>query len=144
VIKQGASYPYNVVDEDGNTTTEYKDIELVLEVTPHVTSDKRISMTINITKDDIGLAASTDSPWFTTKEASTELLIDDSNTVVIGGIIKTTKHTYEGGVPWLSKIPVLGWLFKTEYKKDNKEELLIFITPKIVQLEQQSDNAAYK
>ncbi|MCK4467786.1 MAG: type IV pilus secretin PilQ, partial [Desulfobacterales bacterium] len=136
-IKQGIKYPYKVQDEETKIyTTEFKDIDLVLEVTPHVTSDKRISMTINITKNDLGTSYAAGQS-FTTKEASTELLIDDSNTVVIGGIIKTTKHTYEGGVPWLSKIPVLGWLFKTEYKKDNKEELLIFITPKIVQLEQQ-------
>ncbi|MDI6686794.1 MAG: type IV pilus secretin PilQ, partial [Desulfobacterales bacterium] len=90
-------------------------------------------------KNDIGTSYGT-LQSFDTKEASTELLIDNGNTVVIGGIIKTTKHTYEAGVPWLSKIPVLGWLFKTEYKKDNKEELLIFITPKIVQLEQQNNN----
>ncbi|MBC8200218.1 MAG: type IV pilus secretin PilQ [Desulfobacterales bacterium] len=144
VIKQGASYPIQKYDESGNTTTEYKDIELVLEVTPHITPDKRISMIIKITKDDIGLASATTSPWFTTKGASTELLVDDGNTIVIGGIIKRTKQLKESRVPWLSKIPVLGWLFKTEYKKDFKEELLIFITPKIVQLEQQSDNAAYK
>ena len=140
IIKQGASYPYQVVDSEGNLSTEYKEIELVLEVTPHVTSDKRISMTINIIKDDVGDSTATSSPWFTTKEATTELLVDDGNTIVIGGVIKTTKHTYESGVPWLSKIPVLGWLFKTEYKKDYKEELLIFITPKIVQLEQQNNN----
>ncbi|MCK4467942.1 MAG: type IV pilus secretin PilQ [Desulfobacterales bacterium] len=144
VIKQGASYPIQKYDESGNTTTEYKDIELVLEVTPHITPDKRISMIVKITKDDIGLASETTSPWFTTKEASTELLVDDGNTIVIGGIIKRTKQLKESRVPWLSKIPVLGWLFKTEYKKDYKEELLIFITPKIIQLEQQSDNADYK
>ncbi|MEA3485813.1 MAG: type IV pilus secretin PilQ, partial [Candidatus Aerophobetes bacterium] len=136
-IKQGIKYPYIKLDESGNATTEFEDIDLVLEVTPHVTSDDRISMVINITKNDIGSVIASQQS-FDTKEASTELLIDNGNTVVIGGIIKTTKHTYEGGVPWLSKIPVLGWLFKTEYKKDNKEELLIFITPKIVQLEQQN------
>jgi type IV pilus assembly protein PilQ len=100
-------------------------------------------MAINITKNDVGSVISSQQS-FDTKEASTELLIDNGNTVVIGGIIKTTKHTYESGVPWLSKIPFLGWLFKTKYKKDNKEELLIFITPKIVQLEQQSNNTNYK
>lgn len=137
-IKQGVKYPYNVTNaETGIVTTEFKDIDLVLEVTPHVTSDDRISMAISITKNDVGSVISGEQS-FDTKEASTELLIDNGNTVVIGGIIKTTKHTYEAGVPWLSKIPVLGWLFKTEYKKDYKEELLIFITPKIVQLEQQS------
>jgi len=143
-IKQGIKYPYNVTNsETGIVTTEFKDIDLVLEVTPHVTSDKRISMTINIAKNDLGISYEA-GPSFTTKEANTELLVNDGNTVVIGGIIKTTKHMNKAGVPWLSKIPVLGWLFKTEYKKDNKEEMLIFITPNIVQLEQQSNNTDYK
>lgn len=70
------------------------------------------------------------------KTAETELLIDDGNTVVIGGIIKTSKSSGVSGVPWLSKIPLLGWLFKSTNKTDNKEELLIFITPRIVRLEQ--------
>lgn len=138
-IKQGIKYPYIKLDESGNATTEFEDIDLVLEVTPHVTSDDRISMAINITKNDVGSIISSQQS-FDTKEASTELLINDGDTVVIGGIIKTTKQTYDSGVPWLSKIPFLGWFFKTEYKKDNKEELLIFITPKIVQFEQQGNN----
>ena len=96
-------------------------------------------MLINIIKRDLGDPVGSEYS-FTKKETITELLVDDGNTIVIGGIIKTTKHAYEAGVPWLSKIPVLGWLFKTASKKDNKEELLIFITPKIIQLEQARNN----
>jgi type IV pilus assembly protein PilQ len=135
VIKQGVRYPYNKLDESGNTTTVFEDIDLVLEVTPHVTPDQRISMTINVTKKDLGVFYPAGQS-FTTKEASTELLVNDGNTVVIGGIMKTTKKFDKTGVPWLSKIPILGWLFKSEGKKDQKEELLIFITPQIVRLEQ--------
>ena len=136
-VSQGVDYPQLVMDQETKlySMTEKK-LRLELKVTPHVTSDNRISMKIFIKKYDIGTLYEAGRS-FDTKEASTELLVDDGNTIVIGGIMKTTKHTYEGGVPWLSKISVLGWLFKTEYKKDNKEELLIFITPKIVQLEQQ-------
>jgi type IV pilus assembly protein PilQ len=73
---------------------------------------------------------------FTTKEAYTELLVDDGDTIVIGGIRKTTKINGESGLPYLRKIPVLGWLFKTNSDTDNLEELLIFITPRVVQLSQ--------
>ncbi len=135
VIKQGLRYPYIKMDEAGNPTTQFEDIDLLLEVTPHVTPDRRISMIINITKKDIG-ALYEAGRSFTTKEASTELLINDGNTVVIGGIIKTTNQFGSQGVPWLSKIPILGWLFKSQSKSRDKEELLIFITPRIVHLEQ--------
>ena len=136
-IKQGLRYPYNKLDESGNTVTAFEDIDLVLEVTPHVTLDHRISMNINITKSDLGNIINNQQS-FTTKEAQTELLVNDGDTVVIGGIIKTTKRDSETGIPGLSKIPIIGWLFKSKTKSDDKEELLIFITPRIVQLEQRN------
>jgi type IV pilus assembly protein PilQ len=136
-IMQGLQYPIITPGTDGGpATTKLEDLFLELTVTPHVTSDNRISMVINIKKRDLGTLINTKQS-FTKKEATTKLLVDDSNTIVIGGIIQTTTDMTEAGVPWLSKIPVLGWLFKTEYKKDHKDELLIFITPKIVRLEQQ-------
>ena len=134
-IKQGLSYPFNKLDADGNTTTEFKDIALELEVTPHVTPDNRISMEINIKNNEIG-AIINNQISFTTKEATTELLVSDGETIVIGGIRKTRNDTGESGVPGLSKIPILGLLFKTKSKASNLEELLIFITPKIVKLGQ--------
>jgi len=134
-IKQGISYPYNKLDADGNTTTEWKDIALELEVTPHVTPDSRITMKITIKNNEIGEIINNETS-FTTKEAYTELLVDDGDTIIIGGIRKTRKATGESGVPFLNQIPVLGWLFKTKQKTDEKQELLIFIAPRIVQLEQ--------
>jgi type IV pilus assembly protein PilQ len=143
-IMQGLQYPIVTPGTDGGpATTKLEDLLLELTVKPHVTSDNRISMEINIKKKDLGTLINTKQS-FTKKEATTKLLVDDSNTVVIGGIIQRTTDMTEAGVPWLSKIPVLGWFFKTEYKKDHKDELLIFITPKIVQFEQQSNNTAYK
>lgn len=136
-IKQGLRYPYNKLDTSGNTTTVFEDVDLELKVKPHVTPDNRISMVIKIKKRDLGNIISGQQS-FTTKEAETELLINDGETVVIGGIIKTTKSSGGEGVPGLSMIPILGWLFKTDSKTDNKEELLIFITPQIVLLEQRS------
>ncbi|OQX61205.1 MAG: hypothetical protein B5M56_09660 [Desulfococcus sp. 4484_241] len=86
-ISQGLEYPYLKLDDSGNTTTEFKDIELKLDVTPHVTPDNRISMKINITKNDIGEVINGEQS-FNTKEADTELLVNDGDTVVIGGIMK--------------------------------------------------------
>jgi type IV pilus assembly protein PilQ len=136
-IKQGLQYPYRAADKNGNPITSFKSIDLLLEVTPHVTPDNRISITINITKNDIGAVISGEQS-FTTKEAETELLINDGDTVVIGGIIKTFENQGSLGMPGLSKIPIIGWLFKNYEFKQTKEELLIFITPRIVQLEQRT------
>jgi type IV pilus assembly protein PilQ len=134
-IKQGLAYPYNKLDADGNTTTEFKDIALELEVTPHITPDERVTMKIVIKNNEIGSVINNQIS-FTTKEAYTELLVDDGDTIVIGGIRKTRENIGEEGVPYLRKIPVLGWLFKTQSNEDSLEELLIFITPRVVQLTQ--------
>jgi len=135
LIKQGLEYPYNTRDEDFNTITEWKDITLELRVTPHVTPDNRISMEIHIENNEIGSVINGEQS-FTTKKADTELLVNDGDTVVIGGIRKTREDRDESGVPGLMQIPVLGWLFKSKSNSDTMEELLIFITPRIVQLEQ--------
>ncbi len=136
-IKQGLKYPYTKLDADGNTTVELEDIALELEVTPHVTPDNRISMEITVKNNEVG-AVINNQLSFTTKEANTELLVNDGDTVIIGGIRKTRKDRDESGIPGLMKIPVLGWLFKTNSKEDQLDELLIFITPSIVQLEQRN------
>ncbi|MDM8555764.1 type IV pilus secretin PilQ [Desulfococcaceae bacterium HSG7] len=133
-ITQGDSIPYNKLDDSGNTTTEWKDITLTLTVTPQVTRDKRIRMTISLTNDvpktfggDIGAA---------TGSINTELLVNDSETVVIGGIIKSDKNINETRLPWLADIPILGWLFKEQQELESSKEVLIFITPKIIKLNQ--------
>ncbi len=135
MIKQGTAWPYKKLDADGNTITEWKDIALELNVTPHVTPDNRVSMEISVKNNEVGAIILGD-PSFTTKEANTELLVNDGDTVIIGGIRKSRKDTGQSGIPGLMKIPVLGWLFKTESKEHQLDELLIFITPRIVQLEQ--------
>ena len=133
-IKQGLAYPYNKLDADGNTTTEWKDIALELEVTPHITPDDRVSMKLTVKNNERG-AIINNQTSFTTKEASTELLVDDGDTIVIGGIRKTRKDWSESGVPGLMKVPILGWFFKNQTVSDDLEELLIFITPRIIKLE---------
>ena len=134
-IKQGIEYPYLERDDTGGSSVSFKDIDLLLEVTPHVTPDNRVSMEIMITKNDID-SITNGVPSLSTNEAETELLVNDGDTIVIGGIMKTRKTSGSRGFPWLSKIPVLGWFFKTEIDSKESSELLIFITPKIVKLEQ--------
>jgi type IV pilus assembly protein PilQ len=100
-----------------------------------VTPDDRVAMEITVKNNEIG-AIINNQISFTTKEATTELLVDDGDTIVIAGIRKTRKDTGESGVPGLRRLPIIGWLFKSKYKTDIMEELLIFITPRIVKLEQ--------
>lgn len=134
-IKQGLEVPYQTIDDDGQPEIQFKNVDLLLKVTPHITPDNRISMRLEITNNEIATETG-DIPALTTKEARTELLVNDGDTVVIGGILKSTKTYLDKGLPGLSKIPLLGWFFKTESESERKEELLIFITPRIVQLEQ--------
>ena len=135
-IKQGVEYAYLERDSSGGSSVKFKNIDLLLEVTPHVTPDNRISLIIYITKNDVA-GITQGVPNVATNEAQTELLVNDGDTVVIGGIIKKTESQGSSAFPVLSKIPVLGWAFKNDTDRNTNNELLIFITPRIVQLEQQ-------
>jgi type IV pilus assembly protein PilQ len=134
-IKQGLEVPYQERDSSGNSTVRYKDVDLLLEVTPNITPDDRIVMKIFLTKNDLEDPTAPE-PTLSTNEAETELIVDNGDTIVIGGIVKSTLQYSESGIPGLRKLGVLGWLFKSQSKRDTKNELLIFITPRIVQLEQ--------
>jgi len=134
-IKQGLEYAYLERDDSGGSSVKFKNIDLLLEVTPHVTPDKRISMTIYLTKNDID-SITNGVPSLSTNEAETELLVNNNDTIVIGGIVKTSTTDSSTGTPFLSGIPILGRLFRTEIDKEKRNELLIFITPAIVQLDQ--------
>jgi type IV pilus assembly protein PilQ len=135
-IKQGLEIPYLESDASGlNATVQFKNVDLLLEVTPSVTPDDRIGMKIFVTKNDV-VDPTADQPALSTNEAETELLVDNGDTIVIGGIVKSTIQYGEKGIPGMRQIGVLGWLFKGQSKSDSKNELLIFITPRIVKLEQ--------
>lgn len=142
-IEQGLEVGYL---EKGKTdeapTTKFKKVTLNLKVTPHITQDSRISMKIEIVKDDVVGYTSTGVPTIATKKATTELLVDDGDTLVIGGITKSSEAAGDDGVPYLAKIPVLGYLFGTKRDIKKQEELLIFMTPRIVQLEQRADKGS--
>ena len=135
-IKQGTEYAYLERDDAGGSSVKFKDIDLLLEVTPHVTPDKRISMTVYLTKNDVSDVTTTGVPILATNEAETELLVNNNETIVIGGVVRTRKSDNEGGLPFITGIPILGRLFGRTQIQDNRTELLIFLTPSIVQLPQ--------
>ncbi len=131
-IKQGRKIPYSTTSSEG-TKTEFVDANLELTVTPHITPEGTIVMDVDAKKNEADFAQTSGGvPTIDTKEATTQVLVKDGDTLVIGGIFKTTKSTSDAGVPFLSKIPVLGWLFKKEADTDNTSELLIFITPRVL------------
>ncbi len=131
-IEQGQSIPYTTTSANLGTKTEFVDAALTLTVTPKVTSDGHVNMKLKITKNRPGTAGPSGVPPIDKKEASTEVLVKDGETTVIGGIYEVTDDDTVSGVPWFYKIPVLGYLFKKTSQSDRKSELLIFITPRIL------------
>ena len=134
-IKQGTQHPYLERDDSGGSSVKFKDVDLLLEVTPHITFDMRILLELKITKNDVtGYYGHELVPIISTKEVESLLILEDGGTVVLGGVRQETVSSGESATPWLGEIPFLGWLFKSRTKSDNKSELLIFITPTVVKL----------
>lgn len=130
-IQQGESIPYKTLSQEG-TKTEFIDATLTLKVTPKVTPDGHISMNIKITKNRQGSIVVEGTPSINKKEATTEVLVKDGETTVIGGIYEISDVDNVNRIPWFHQIPIVGWLFKSTQKSNIKSELLIFITPKII------------
>ncbi|RMG59685.1 MAG: type IV pilus secretin family protein [Deltaproteobacteria bacterium] len=132
-IQQGVKIPYSTVSASG-TQTQFVDATLKLEVTPHITPDRTIIMELNATNDtpDFGNAVN-GVPSIASREADTQVLVKDGETAVIGGILQIRRTESVDAVPWFYKIPLIGWLFKHETVNNDNTELLIFITPKIVE-----------
>ena len=139
IIKQGEEIPVVTPASATNpASTTYKPAELRLEVTPKITEDGRISMTISLKNDraekDQKDAATGNMPIATTAIDS-KVVVNDGDTIVIGGIIVSEDTLADSGIPWISKIPILGWLFNTDTINKTKKELLVFLTPKIFKTE---------
>jgi len=134
-ILQGKSIPVRKLTSEGTVSTEFKDVTLELNVVPHITPDKSIAMSIEIKKEELDpTVPSIDGvPGTDKKEANTNVLIKDGETLVIGGMYKIRTSDTDSGVPGLMKLPILGWLFKNKYKESGTDELLIFITPRIIE-----------
>ena len=135
-IEQGVEIPYLELD-DGDATLKFRKAVLSLEVTPQITPDDRVIMDLDVHKDNVGeqvsFGAGLSAPSIDTREVQSQLLVDNGQTVVLGGIYETTKADQTTRVPFFSDIPILGNLFKTTREIDERTELLIFVTPKILQ-----------
>jgi type IV pilus assembly protein PilQ len=134
-IKQGQEIPYVTIDKDGNRSITFKEAVLKLDVKPKITPDGTISMEIKATNDAADYAQGVllgGNPPINKSEVESKIVVKDGDTIVIGGILKTQDQRNEAGVPWFMKIPVLGWLFKTENIQKSRRQLMVFITPKII------------
>ncbi len=137
-IEQGEQIPYTIIDADGVATTSFKDATLKLEVTPTLTPAGRISIVVKANNDyadwEINTATGlrVENPPINTSSVESTIVVRDGDTIVVGGVYKTIMAETTAGVPWLSEIPVLGWLFKYKTVSKDKRELLIFITPRVI------------
>ena len=135
-IEQGTEIPYQQSASRGATTISFKKAVLSMKVTPQITPDNRIILDLDVKKDSIGTitvaSGGVNVPSIDTKEIVTQVLMNDGQTVVLGGVLETQHRDDQTKVPLLGDIPVLGALFKEQSKTNNKDELLIFVTPKIV------------
>ena len=136
VIEQGVEVPYQESASSGATTTQFKKAVLSLKVTPQITPDNRVILDLEVNKDSVGelVPSATGGfvPSIDTRSITTQVLVDDGQTVVLGGIMETDRREAERKVPFLGDIPGLKYLFRSTQKSNSRDELLIFVTPKIL------------
>ncbi|MBL8226417.1 MAG: type IV pilus secretin PilQ [Chromatiales bacterium] len=135
-IRQGVEIPYQEAASSGATTTQFKEAVLSLTVTPQVTPDDRVILDLRVTKDSVGQTITNERggqvPSIDTRAVETQVLVNNGQTVVLGGIYETEQAETQRKVPLLGDLPGLGVLFRTTTTTSNKTELLIFVTPKIL------------
>jgi len=137
-IKQGVEIPFQQSASSGATTIQFKEAVLELIVTPQITPDNNIIMDLKVSKDNVGEIISTGGlggtvPSIDTRSVETQVLVADGQTVVLGGIYETERRETITKVPILGDIPFVGALFRSKQRLDNKAELLIFVTPRILE-----------
>lgn len=134
--ENGEKVPYVTTENSGGTTTKsvkFENAVLRLEITPHVIDGKNLTMKILVQKDEVDPSRSVDgNPYIIKKQTETSLIVQDGETIVISGLTKQKNIENVNGIPWLKEVPVLGWFFKGEGKSESMEEVLIFITPNIL------------
>jgi len=131
-ISQGTSIPYQSSSNNTGTNTQFIDALLTLDVTPQITPSGSINMDLELTRDDVGQLVVNGQPGIDTNNVKTNVLVNDGETVVLGGIYKGTVFDTVNKVPFFADLPGIGFLFKRTIKQDDKQELLVFVTPKIV------------
>jgi type IV pilus assembly protein PilQ len=131
IIEQGTELPYQVASASGATSIAFRKANLMLEVTPQVTPEGGIILDLNINKDTVGQSTAAGFA-INTKHIKTQVLVENGGTVVIGGIFEMTESSNETKVPFFGDLPGIGNLFKSRGKVSNKQEMLVFITPKML------------
>lgn len=130
-ISSGKEFPYREISENGDVTTSFKEIKLSLEVTPQITPDNKLIMDLSVIQDSI--AELTDAgPALDSTDINTQVIVNDKETLVLGGVFKNEEVNGVEKVPFLGDLPIIGNAFKYKEKNNEKMELLIFITPKIL------------
>ncbi|WP_028081135.1 type IV pilus secretin PilQ [Solimonas soli] len=137
VIEQGQEIPYVTSSGNQGANTQFKKAVLSLTVSPQITPDNRVIMDLNVTNDSVGSDVNTgtggQAPAIDTRKLDTQVLIRSGDTVVLGGIFQRSRTNSQSKVPLLGDIPLLGFLFSNSDRSDTKRELLIFVTPKVLQ-----------
>ncbi|WP_106478909.1 type IV pilus secretin PilQ [Phytohalomonas tamaricis] len=133
VIKQGQEIPYQESTSSGATNVEFKEAVLSLQVTPQITPDNRIIMDLIVNNDDVSSTDYDGAPAIDTNEIQTQVLVNNGETVVLGGILSTEQLRNLYKTPFLGDLPMLGQLFRYTEESNEKVELLVFITPKIIE-----------
>jgi type IV pilus assembly protein PilQ len=132
-IKQGVQIPYQEATSSGATSVSFKDAVLELTVTPSITPDDRVIMDLLVKKDNPDFTrAVLGVPPVDTREVTTSVLVDNGETVVLGGVFERTRAEQQEKVPFFGDLPYLGFAFRQKQTQDENSELLIFITPKIL------------
>ncbi len=132
LIEQGTEIPFQEATSSGATSTSFKKAVLSLKVTPQITPDERVIMDLAVNQDTVGQEFG-GVPSINTREVTTQVLVDNGDTVVLGGIFEQVKRDDVEKVPFFGDLPFLGVLFRTRSIRDDKSELLIFVTPKILE-----------
>ena len=136
-IKQGTQVPYTTIDSSGRTVVQFQDAFIKLKVKPHITPDGRVSMKVEAERSFPGDRVDFKDGFvfpINTRKATTNILVQNGSTVVIGGLLQSTESLLVDQVPFLGRIPGLGWLFKRRaIGPDDRVELLIFLTPSVLQ-----------
>jgi type IV pilus assembly protein PilQ len=131
IIEQGTEIPYQQATSSGATSVAFRKAVLKLEVTPQITPEGAIFLDVKVNKDSRG-QETLSGPAIDTKNVQTQVLVENGGTVVLGGIYEQTDRTTTTKVPFLGDLPVVGWIFKNESKVNERTELIIFITPRVV------------
>ncbi|MHC8441547.1 MAG: type IV pilus secretin PilQ [Candidatus Eutrophobiaceae bacterium] len=135
VIESGVQIPYQEASSSGATTVSFKDAVLSLKVTPQITPDEKVYMELQVDQDTVSSTIVNGVPAINTKSVTSQVLVDDGETVVLGGIYTHTERNSVDRIPFFSELPYLGFLFRRTNDDVSKNELLIFVTPKILKEE---------